>query len=41
MSVEELVAMILRRGKWLAEKQTEIKDIKDCIITIPNNWGLA
>lgn len=38
LSVEEVTAMILRHAKVLAEKQGEL-EIKDCVVTIPGNWG--
>jgi hypoxia up-regulated 1 len=39
ISVEEITAMILKHAKILSENQGNI-EIKDCVITIPSNWGL-
>ncbi len=47
LTVEEIVGMILRRAKKLAEKQSGNKvinvditfDFQDCVITIPNDWN--
>eukprot|EP00828_Plagiopyla_frontata_P043084 TRINITY_DN6629_c0_g1_i5.p1 TRINITY_DN6629_c0_g1~~TRINITY_DN6629_c0_g1_i5.p1 ORF type:complete len:486 (-),score=104.03 TRINITY_DN6629_c0_g1_i5:154-1611(-) len=40
LHVEEIVAMILKHGKKMAEQYAELDQITDCVITVPSNWNL-
>ncbi|EGR34515.1 hypothetical protein IMG5_009240 [Ichthyophthirius multifiliis] len=40
LSVEEVVAMILKTAKKNAEIKAELQNIRDCVITVPTNYSL-
>ena len=39
ISVEEIATMKLKHIKKMAEAETESKDLKDCVITVPEFWS--
>ena len=39
ISVEEIATMKLKHIKKIAEAETEAKDLKDCVITVPEFWS--
>lgn len=39
LSVEQIVAIILKYGKYLSEKFGKV-DIKDCVLTVPPHWNV-
>lgn len=39
LRVEEVLAMIIKQVKFLAESQGSVQ-IRDCVLTVPSHWSL-